>query len=172
MNNEIHSLVDFGSARTTRSTKWRHPTAGISFIHSSIHQTYILAVHASIHEQILLCLSRPLGSLCISPTPILARTRSRACLSVQRRVEGFIAIHAVSVLALVSTCYKCKCGICIILYFSTSMKSTKVSHPMPLVRGNSRWLLYFRLMLGLGGRGLLPVHQPFAPSENVRRDVP
>jgi hypothetical protein len=28
-------------------------TAGISFIHSSIHQTYILAVHASIHAQIL-----------------------------------------------------------------------------------------------------------------------
>jgi hypothetical protein len=27
-------------------------TAGISFIHSSIHQTYILAVHASIHAQI------------------------------------------------------------------------------------------------------------------------
>jgi len=32
---------------------------------------------------------------------------------------------------------------------------------MPLVRGNSRWLLYSRLMLGLAGRGLLPVHQSF-----------
>jgi hypothetical protein len=56
MNNEIHSLVDFGSARTlqltTRSTKWRHINCGY-FIHSSIHQTYILAVHASIHAQIL-----------------------------------------------------------------------------------------------------------------------
>jgi hypothetical protein len=104
-------------------------------------------------------LSCLLGSLCIRSASYLEATSPRACLSVQRRVEGFIAIHAVSVLALVSTCYKCKCGICIILYFSTSMKSTKVSHLMPLVRGNSRWLLYFRLMRGLAGRGLLPVHQ-------------
>jgi hypothetical protein len=36
-------------------TKWRHINCGY-FIHSSIHQTYILAVHASIHEQILLSL--------------------------------------------------------------------------------------------------------------------
>jgi len=71
MNNEIHSLVDFGSARTTRSTKWRHSTAGILSIHPFIHQTYILAVHASIHEQIFFP-SQPLGSSCI-PLPQSSR---------------------------------------------------------------------------------------------------
>ena len=65
-----------------------------------------------------------------------------------------------SVLALVSTCYKCKCGICIVSLL-LSRKITRGSHLMPLVRGNSRWLLYFRLMPGLVRRGLLPVHQSF-----------
>ena len=58
MNNEIQYTVWLISDLRVqlKLTKWRHINCGY-FIHSSIHQIYILAVHASIHAQIPLSLA-------------------------------------------------------------------------------------------------------------------